>query len=220
MRQKFEFTHFCVTSLRNSFIKSSNKKDANLNNLKVFAYKKPLKMSQSAGNNQNRSGSSNQSSAIERLLKNHIKTVNENFAKLSRELAKVSSDVQRLLEIYNLPDEAISTQEMILEDPAENEVNNEDPGMFDVSYEYEEVETPAAETLDAYIAPSDTSIISSASSSIELNEVNHVMCFECKKVFVKGSLNDSISKHVRETDCRPYKCLRPGCGRLFKRVRK
>lgn len=57
----------------------------------------------------------------------------------------------------------------------------------------------------------------SSSSRQSTSEVsNEMICYDCGKVFVRGSLTDSISKHVKETNCKPFPCS--VCKKLFRDV--
>lgn len=44
-----------------------------------------------------------------------------------------------------------------------------------------------------------------------------ILCHDCGKTFVRRSTTDSISKHAKETTCRPFQCQ--VCKKLFKRVK-
>lgn len=44
-----------------------------------------------------------------------------------------------------------------------------------------------------------------------------IICQDCGKAFVKGSFTDSMTKHLRETACKPYKCHL--CDKHFKLVK-
>lgn len=43
-----------------------------------------------------------------------------------------------------------------------------------------------------------------------------IVCAECGKIFIRGSQSDSITKHAKESPCRPFGCQY--CPRTFKKV--
>jgi hypothetical protein len=57
---------------------------------------------------------------------------------------------------------------------------------------------------------------SEAGSSRKSSVLTNVICADCKKVFVRGSLTDSITKHAKETSCKPFGCS--FCPKHFKKV--
>lgn len=75
--------------------------------------------------------------------------------------------------------------------------------------------TTSQETLKAleFIQPASSS--TSDDSLTEQIQV-YVACETCGMAFLRGSMNDSISKHARETPCFPFKCSQ--CGKWFKKV--
>lgn len=66
------------------------------------------------------------------------------------------------------------------------------------------------------MALSSRSTSSEAGSSRKSSAITNVICADCKKVFVRGSLTDSITKHAKETSCKPFGC--GFCLKLFKKV--
>ena len=57
---------------------------------------------------------------------------------------------------------------------------------------------------------------STPKTSAKFRDSNEMICHDCGKVFLRNSLIDSITKHLKETACKPYQCR--VCKKLFKRV--
>lgn len=88
-----------------------------------------------------------------------------------------------------------------------------------VKGEEEEEKHPVATTSVYARSVSSTSIVSSRQSSSSrhsTSESKEMICYDCGKVFIRGSLTDSISKHAKETHCKPFICS--VCAKLFKDV--
>lgn len=66
------------------------------------------------------------------------------------------------------------------------------------------------------VESSVSSLHSNASSFKSTSDSKEVICDECGKIFSRGSQTDSITKHAKETSCKPFGC--PYCDKNYKDV--
>lgn len=67
------------------------------------------------------------------------------------------------------------------------------------------------------VASSTSCATSNPETALDLSANKKIVtCAECGRAFVFGSISDSITKHAKETTCRPFGCSE--CRRCFKKV--
>jgi hypothetical protein len=153
-------------------------------------------------------------SSLEDQLKNVVNTMSKHFETLNQSINQLIEGNNKLLELQSASEVTISAQDTNEQDTVEEmflvKVIEEHPVSTNASF------TEAMETLDSILEDPPSPDIPIASSSIKLRKVEHVKCDMCNKLFPRGSLTDSITKHARETDCLPYKCRY--CDKFFREV--
>lgn len=70
--------------------------------------------------------------------------------------------------------------------------------------------------VEEYLREIDQQDLQVVKSEEESNVSREIKCYDCEKVFIRGSREDSISKHIKMTSCKPFQCII--CKSLFRTV--
>lgn len=136
---------------------------------------------------------------IDKNMKEHFLLINNSLATLVRTNTEIFRSLMQLIQGRSPPEEEMGRE--VVEELLKSD-------MFDVDQNQHPVDLSPSSRASTSADVSHTEVQSSVSKTIT--------CADCGKVFIRGSLLDSITKHVSTTSCRPFGCKH--CARLFRKV--